>query len=59
MNLMFREQTMKPRTPTALFTGTIILAVVCAVWLASLSCRPSADKSPRPAFQAPGIVPKA
>ncbi len=50
---------MKPRTPTALVTGTVILAVLCAAWLASLSCRPAADKSPRPAPHAAGIMPKA
>ena len=56
---MFRESTMKPRSPNTLFTGTIVVAVVCAIWLASLTCRPAANATPQQPAHVGGSPPKA
>ncbi len=50
---------MKPRSPNTLFTGTIVVAVVCAIWLASLTCRPAASTTPQQPAHVGSIAPKA
>jgi hypothetical protein len=43
---------MKPRSPQILVAAVVVLAVLCAAWLASLSTRPASGAERQAAGQA-------